>query len=61
MAVTNLVEDQSTDHVERIAKFSFAAIEAANDTLIDPQNPERGTLNIRVGFASGPVVADVGK
>lgn len=59
MAVTNLTEDQSLDHAKRIAEFAFHAIEAANDTLIDPDDPSRGSLNIRVGFSSGPVVADV--
>ena len=59
MAVTNLTENQDDDHARRIAEFSIAAIEAANDTLIDPNDPDRGTVNIRVGFSSGPVVADV--
>jgi len=59
MAVTNLVEDQPNDHALRIALFAFHAIEAANSTLIDPQRPEMGTIKIRVGFHSGPVVANV--
>ena len=59
MAVTNLTEDQSKDHAKRIAEFAMATIEEANDTLIDPDTPELGTVNIRVGFSSGPVVADV--
>ena len=59
MAVTNLTEDQSSDHAKRIAEFSLAAIDAANDTLIDMDDPDRGYLRIRCGFASGPVVANV--
>ena len=59
MAVTNLTENQTYDHAKRIAQFSIAAIHAANDTLIDPENPDRGSVNIRIGFASGSVVADV--
>jgi class 3 adenylate cyclase len=59
MAVTNLVEDQPDDHALRIAHFAISAIEAANSTLIDPQSPEMGTIKIRVGFHSGPVVANV--
>ncbi|CAB9528704.1 activated protein kinase catalytic subunit alpha-1 [Seminavis robusta] len=58
MAVTNLVKDQD-DHAARIARFSAAAIAAANDTLIDTENPALGCVNIRVGLHSGPVVADV--
>ena len=59
MAVTNLTEKQDNDHARRIAEFSIAAIEAANGTLIDSNDPSRGTVDIRVGFSSGPVVADV--
>jgi class 3 adenylate cyclase len=59
MAVTNLVKEQPYDHVKRIAEFAMDAIDAANQTLIDTANPERGCINIRVGFHSGPVVADV--
>jgi serine/threonine protein kinase len=59
MAVTNLVEDQANDHALCIAHFAVHAIEAANSTLIDPERPEMGTIKIRVGFHSGPVVANV--
>lgn len=59
MCVTNLVKDQSDDHVKRIATFAIDAIQAANEALIDEDDPEKGRVNIRVGFHSGPVVADV--
>jgi class 3 adenylate cyclase len=59
MCVTNLVKDQSEDHVKRIAMFAIDAIEAANSTLIDEDDPDQGHVNIRVGFHAGPVVADV--
>lgn len=59
MAVTNLVKDQHEDHATRIAEFAVAAIKAANETLIDLDDPSRGYVNLRVGFHSGPVVADV--
>lgn len=58
MAVTNLIKDQP-DHAKRIAAFAVDAIKAANKTLLDKSNPDRGHVNIRVGFHSGPVVADV--
>lgn len=58
MAVTNLVKDQP-DHARRIAAFSVDAIEAANETLIDLDDELLGRVNIRVGFHSGPVVANV--
>ncbi|CAB9506309.1 activated protein kinase catalytic subunit alpha-1 [Seminavis robusta] len=59
MAVTNLVKDQPDDHVKRIAEFAADALEAANDTLIDEDNPEKGVLSLRVGLHCGPVVSDV--
>jgi Adenylate and Guanylate cyclase catalytic domain len=57
--VTNCVKKQENDHVERIAKFSLGAIKAANETLIDEEDPSMGTIQIRVGFHCGPVVATV--
>ena len=59
MAVTNLVKEQPSDHVKRIAEFAIDAIAAANSTYIDTDDPSKGFINIRVGFHSGPVVADV--
>ena len=59
MAVCNLVKDQSHDHASRIAHFAIDAIKAANGTYVDPEQPELGFVNIRVGFHSGSVVADV--
>jgi len=59
MAVTNLEENQARDHAIRIASFATDAIEAAAATLIDPNKPQLGSINIRVGFHVGPVVANV--
>mmetsp|Transcript_30602 Transcript_30602/g.57974 ORF Transcript_30602/g.57974 Transcript_30602/m.57974 type:complete len:1242 (+) Transcript_30602:93-3818(+) len=59
MAVTNLIEDQAEDHAKRIAEFSLDAIKAANRTMIDIDEPDKGYIQIRVGFHSGPVVANV--
>jgi len=59
MAVTNLVKEQDGDHAKRIAMFAIDALMAANDTLIDEDDPGKGVVNIRVGFHSGSVVADV--
>lgn len=49
MAVTNLIKDQDDDHAKRIAEFAIDAIAAANETVIDPENEEKGCVNIRVG------------
>ena len=58
-AITNLVKDQNNDHVKRVAAFSKDAIKASAETLIDEDDPSKGYLQIRVGFHSGPVIADV--
>jgi len=58
MAVTNLVQDQE-DHTKQIAHFAIDALKAANETLIDVEDPSKGFISIRVGFHSGPVVASV--
>mmetsp|Transcript_62931 Transcript_62931/g.153219 ORF Transcript_62931/g.153219 Transcript_62931/m.153219 type:complete len:389 (-) Transcript_62931:854-2020(-) len=58
MCVTNLVKDQP-DHAKRIAEFAIEAVKMANDTLIDQTDPSMGYVDIRVGFHSGAVVADV--
>ncbi|CAB9500762.1 activated protein kinase catalytic subunit alpha-1 [Seminavis robusta] len=59
MAVSNLIKDQHDDHVKRIALFAVDAVDAANTVKIDLDNPARGCVQIRCGFHSGPVVADV--
>eukprot|EP00980_Cylindrotheca_fusiformis_P017254 scaffold5338_cov112-Cylindrotheca_fusiformis.AAC.1 len=59
MAVTNLVRNQERDHAKRIAEFAIDAVREANATLVDEEDPLKGYLNVRVGFHSGSVVADV--
>lgn len=58
MAVTNLVKDQP-DGVKRIAEFAVDACEVASVTMIDTSNPLMGFVQMRVGFHTGPVVANV--
>jgi len=57
--VTNLVKEQHHDHAKRIALFAMEAVQAANQVSVDPEDPSLGYINIRCGFHSGPVVADV--
>eukprot|EP00977_Amphora_coffeiformis_P024041 scaffold14974_cov195-Amphora_coffeaeformis.AAC.48 len=59
MAVANLVKDQWGSHCKRVAKFAIEAVKVANETLIDEDDKAKGTVNIRVGFHSGSVVADI--
>jgi len=40
IACTNLIEEQP-DHAARLARFAIAVIRAADQTLIQPDRPER--------------------
>jgi class 3 adenylate cyclase len=59
VVLTAVITEQPHDHVKRIAEFAVDAVEAAKTVLIDLDNPARGHVQIRCGFHSGPVVADV--
>lgn len=59
MATTNLLNEQSSNHVSIMATFSLRVLKAANETLIDEDDPSRGFISLRAGFHSGPVVANV--
>jgi class 3 adenylate cyclase len=56
--VTGLIKDQP-DHAKRIADFSIAAVAAANETLLDIDDPDKGTVDVLVGISSGSVIANV--
>ena len=58
MGVANLIKEQP-DHAERVARFAIDAMKAAHETWIDPSNCRLGRVNLRIGFHSGPVVANV--
>jgi len=58
MAITGLVKDQP-DHAKRVAEFSIAALKAAKETLINEDDPSKGYVEVKMGFSSGPVVANV--
>ena len=47
------------DHTLRIARFALEAVQAANQVMVDEEDPEKGSISIRVGFHSGAVVASV--
>jgi class 3 adenylate cyclase len=50
---------RQSDHAARIARFAVAAVAAAAAVPVDPVRRELGTVVIRAGFHSGPVVASV--
>ena len=59
MGVTNLEGDQHDTHVKNIAEFAIDMVNVASKILIDEDEPEKGFLEVRVGFHSGPVVSNV--
>ena len=59
LCAANVILNQSATHALIMAKFAIAAQQAASDTLIDEDEPSRGTVNIRVGLSSGPCIASV--
>eukprot|EP00980_Cylindrotheca_fusiformis_P005526 scaffold1172_cov115-Cylindrotheca_fusiformis.AAC.1 len=59
VGVTNLDGNQSDSHVKRIADFAVDVVAAAGTILIDVDDPSAGSVHIRVGFHSGPVVSNV--
>ena len=57
--VIKVEENQNSTHVKRIAEFAIDAVAAASNIMIDVDDPSAGTIHIRVGFHSGPVVSNV--
>ena len=46
---------QADSHAARLALFAQDAIEAAQRTAVNEEDPTLGIVNIRIGIASGPV------
>lgn len=59
MGVTNLEGNMNHCHAKNVAEFAVDLINEAGKILIDEDEPEKGHINIRVGFHSGPVVSNV--
>ncbi len=59
MVCGNLVDGQSSDHAARVAAFAIEAVAAAALVPIDIDDEAAGTVVVRAGFHSGPVVASV--
>ena len=59
VGVCNLVKKQEADHAKRVAEFALDTLKAAAETPILPDDPSKGTVRIRVGVHSGPLVARV--
>ena len=53
------VPNAMPDHANRAARFALNAITAAKETIICPAKPQLGYAKVRIGLASGTVVATV--
>jgi len=53
------IPNEESDHAVRAAAFALEAIEEAKKTSVCASKPQLGTVSIRFGLASGPVVATV--
>lgn len=59
MGVTNLEKNMEDTHVKQAALFAIDMVIEASNILIDEDAPNKGFINIRAGFHSGPVVSNV--
>lgn len=59
MGVTNLEKNQEETHVKQAALFAIDLVVEASKICVDEDDPEKGCINIRAGFHSGPVVSNV--
>jgi guanylate cyclase len=59
MVCGNLIDGQAADHAARVAAFALDAVAAASTVVVDVDDPAAGTVLIRAGFHTGPVVASV--
>lgn len=59
MGVTNLEGKDNDTHVKQAAEFAIDLIDTAGNILIDEEDSDRGRINVRVGFHTGPVVSNV--
>ena len=62
LCCTNLNGSQQHNHAAAMARFSVAAMRAARETAVDPDDPRLGHVHMRIGIHSGPCMASlVGK
>jgi class 3 adenylate cyclase len=59
MGVTNLEGNQDGTHVKLAAEFAVDMVNEASQVLIDEDAPDKGYVNVRVGFHCGTVVSNV--
>ena len=55
MGATNVVQHQPNDHIANLVQFAMKAMEAASVTLVDEDDTEKGYLQVRAAFITGPI------
>ena len=59
LCATNILSDQAGSHAAIMARFALEALRAAAATSVDPDDPSKGCVRIRIGLNSGPCMASV--
>jgi class 3 adenylate cyclase len=59
LCAANVAQDQAHCHAAALARFSRAAMRAAQSTLVDAEDPSLGCVRVRIGLHSGPCMASV--
>ena len=59
IAATNLMEEQPSDHAERLARFAADILEAARTTTLQQREKRLTGVPLRVGLHCGPVFGSV--
>ena len=60
IAATNFAHERSSDHAARLANFAIDAMQAAQETLVDEDDPHtHGHVQLRIGMHCGPVTGSV--
>jgi hypothetical protein len=47
---------QADTYAARLARFAIAAVAAAGEIIVDPEDQDSGSIKIRVGICAGPVL-----
>jgi len=59
IAVTNMEEEGDPMHAANMARFAWAVMQTCKGIYIDTNDESRGTVKLRIGIHTGPVVASV--
>jgi hypothetical protein len=56
LASTYMLACQADTYAARLARFAIAAVAAADEIIVNPEDQDSGSVKIRVGICAGPVL-----